>query len=136
MFQTLLAGLDSKDWVVVCESLNNVRRLSIFHKEALLDMLWVSKLLLDLINRALVFKQIYPSFFFSIMDPFLWSNATNRGDVIPLIVKSLKNPRSAVCKTAIMTSADFFSAYNDQLIDSLDPLVLSFNNSFYLIFLS
>lgn len=61
---------------------------------------------------------------------------TNRGDVIPLIVKSLKNPRSAVCKTAIMTSADFFSAYNDQLIDSLDPLVLSFNNSFYLIFLS
>jgi hypothetical protein len=47
----------------------------------------------------------------------------NRGDVISLVVKSLKNPRSAVCKTAIMTSADIFSAYNDHIIDSLDPLV-------------
>ncbi|KAJ9152471.1 hypothetical protein P3X46_026032 [Hevea brasiliensis] len=83
--RTLLAGLDSKDWILVCESLNNVRRLFIFHKEALLDML---------------------------------------EDVIPLIVKSLKNPRSAVCKTAIMTSADLFNAYNDHLIDSLDPLLV------------
>ena len=48
-----------------------------------------------------------------------------RGDLIPLVAKSLKNPRSAVCKTAIMTSADIFSAYNDDLIDFLDPLVLS-----------
>lgn len=38
-FQTLLGGLDSKDWVLVCEALNNVRRLSIFHKDALLDLL-------------------------------------------------------------------------------------------------
>ncbi|KAF5457234.1 hypothetical protein F2P56_021349 [Juglans regia] len=82
--KTLLASLDSKDWVLVCEALNNVRRLSIFHKETILDML---------------------------------------GDVILLVVKSLKNPRSAVCKTAIMTSADIFSAYNDTLIDSLDPLL-------------
>lgn len=43
--------------------------------------------------------------------------------MISLVVKSLKNPRSAVCKTAIMTSADIFSAYNDHIIDSLDPLV-------------
>lgn len=47
----------------------------------------------------------------------------NRGDVISLVVKSLKNPRSAVCKTAIMTSADIFNAYNDLIIESLDPLV-------------
>ena len=47
----------------------------------------------------------------------------NRGDVILLVVKSLKNPRSAVCKTAIMTSADIFNAYNDHIIDSLDPMV-------------
>lgn len=47
----------------------------------------------------------------------------NRENVIPLIVKSLKNPRSALCKTAIMTSADVFSAYSDHIIDSLDPLV-------------
>ncbi|KAK7300709.1 hypothetical protein RJT34_11557 [Clitoria ternatea] len=83
--KTLLAGLDSKDWVLVCDSLNNVRRLSIFHKEAMLDML---------------------------------------GDVITFIAKSLKSPRSAVCKTAIMTSADIFSAYNDLIIDSLDPLLV------------
>ncbi|XP_041005754.1 uncharacterized protein LOC121250643 [Juglans microcarpa x Juglans regia] len=82
--ETLLAALDSKNWVMVCEALNNVRRLSIFHKEAMLDML---------------------------------------RDVILLVVKSLKNPRSAVCKTAIMTSADLFSAYNENLIDSLDPLL-------------
>jgi hypothetical protein len=47
----------------------------------------------------------------------------NRGDVITHIAKALKSPRSAVIKTAIMTSADIFSAYNDLIIDSLDPLV-------------
>ncbi|XP_015879274.2 uncharacterized protein LOC107415457 isoform X1 [Ziziphus jujuba] len=83
--KTLLAGLDSKDWVLVCDALNNVRRLSIFHKEEMLSIL---------------------------------------GDVISLVVKSLKNPRSAVCKTAIMTSADIFNAYNDLIIESLDPLLV------------
>ncbi|KAK4603713.1 hypothetical protein RGQ29_012290 [Quercus rubra] len=83
--KTLLAGLESKDWVLVCEALNNVRRISIFHKDAMLNIL---------------------------------------GDVILLVVKSLKNPRSAVCKTAIMTSADIFNAYNDHIIDSLDPMLL------------
>ncbi|CAK9160166.1 unnamed protein product [Ilex paraguariensis] len=83
--KTLLAGLDSKDWILVCEALNDVRRLSIFQKEAMVNML----------ER-----------------------------VIPLIVKSLKNPRSAVCKTAIMTSADIFSAYGDHIVDSLDPVLV------------
>ncbi|KAL3813783.1 hypothetical protein ACJIZ3_015051 [Penstemon smallii] len=83
--QTLLSGLGSKDWISVCDALNNVRRLSIFHKEAIVDML---------------------------------------SDVISLIVKSLKNPRSAVCKTAIMTSADIFKAYNDEIFDSLDSLLV------------
>ncbi|KAL0343982.1 UNVERIFIED_CONTAM: hypothetical protein Sangu_1285600 [Sesamum angustifolium] len=83
--ETLLSGLGSKNWVSVCDSLNNVRRLSIYHKEAIIDML---------------------------------------SDVISLIVKSLKNPRSALCKTAIMTSADIFRAYNDDIIDSLDPLLV------------
>ncbi|VVA96070.1 unnamed protein product [Arabis nemorensis] len=44
-------------------------------------------------------------------------------EVIPLVVKSLKNPRSAVSKTACMTSADIFSSYNDHIIDQLDPLL-------------
>lgn len=81
---TLLAGLDSKDWVSVCESLNNVRRLSIFHKDAMFDKL---------------------------------------GNIITLVVKSLKNPRSAVCKTAIMTSEDIFNAYGDHIMDLFDPLL-------------
>ncbi|KAK6128329.1 hypothetical protein DH2020_037927 [Rehmannia glutinosa] len=81
----LLSGLGSKDWVSVCDALNNLRRLAIFHKEAIVSML---------------------------------------SDIISLVVKSLKNPRSAVCKTAIMTSADIFKAYNDDIIDSLDPLLV------------
>ncbi|ESQ49958.1 hypothetical protein EUTSA_v10021113mg [Eutrema salsugineum] len=84
VLKSLLTGLDSKDWVSVCDALNSVRRLSIFHKEETLHM--VEK-------------------------------------VIPLVVKSLKNPRSAVSKTACMTSADIFSSYNDQIIDQLDPLL-------------
>ncbi|XP_073296113.1 uncharacterized protein [Primulina huaijiensis] len=83
--KTLLVGLGSKDWVSVCDALNNVRRLSIFHKEDIAGIL---------------------------------------NDVISFIVKSLRNPRSAVCKTAIMTSADIFKAYNDNMIDSLDPLLV------------
>ena len=43
--------------------------------------------------------------------------------MVPVIVKSLKCPRSAVCKTAIMTSADLFKVYGDLIVDSLDPLV-------------
>ncbi|KAI0488928.1 hypothetical protein KFK09_028767 [Dendrobium nobile] len=82
---TLLARLDSKDWVSVCEALNNVRQLSVYHKEKLIDFL---------------------------------------GDLIPKIVKSLKNPRSAVCKTAIMTCGDIFKVYNDLIIDFLDPLLV------------
>lgn len=81
----LLADLESKDWVLLCEALNNVRRFSIYHKEALQDIL---------------------------------------ENVISLLVKSLKNPRSAVCKTAIMTCADIFKAFGDHIIDSLDPLLV------------
>ncbi|KAL3526432.1 hypothetical protein ACH5RR_011088 [Cinchona calisaya] len=83
--KTLLEGLDSKDWVLVCEALNNVRRLSIFHKEVMFEIL---------------------------------------GNVVSLIVKSLKNPRSAVCKTAIMTSSDTFKAYGDDIIELLDPMLV------------
>lgn len=79
---TLMGRLDSKDWVSVCEALNNVRQLSVYHKNKLIDLL---------------------------------------GDLIPKIVKSLKNPRSAVCKTAIMTCGDIFKVYNDSMIDLLDP---------------
>ncbi|XP_051115520.1 uncharacterized protein LOC127240734 isoform X2 [Andrographis paniculata] len=83
--KTLLSELSSRDWVSVCDALNNLRRLCMFHKEAIVTIL---------------------------------------SDVISLVVKSLKNPRSAVCKTAIMTSADIFKVYNNDIIDSLDPLLV------------
>ncbi|VYS66847.1 unnamed protein product [Arabidopsis thaliana] len=84
VLKSVLAGLESKDWISLCDALNNVRRLSIFHKEEMMHML---------------------------------------EKVIPLVVKSLKNPRSAVCKTACMTSADIFSAYNNHITDLLEPLL-------------
>lgn len=83
--KTLMAGLDSKDWVLVCETLNDVRRLCIFHKEVMLEML---------------------------------------EKIISLVVKSLKNPRSAVCKTAIMTAADIFKAYGESIVDTMDAMLL------------
>lgn len=83
-FSTLLSRLDSKDWILVCEALNNVRQFSLYHKEKLLEIV---------------------------------------EHVIPLIVKSLKNPRSAVCKTAIMTCADIFKIYRDSVIDLLDMML-------------
>ncbi|CAK9201951.1 unnamed protein product [Sphagnum jensenii] len=46
------------------------------------------------------------------------------GAVVALVIKSVKNPRSALCKTALMTSTDMFKAYQDQLLDLLDPLLL------------
>lgn len=60
---------------------------------------------------------------YNIIIVFFLITLESRGSVIPLIVKSLKNPRSAVCKTAIMTSADIFKVYGDVIIDSVDPLV-------------
>lgn len=83
--KVLVDGLESKDWVFLCETLNNLRRLSIYHKESLQDIL---------------------------------------DNLITLVVKALKNPRSAVCKTAIMTSADIFKAFGDRVIDSLDPMLV------------
>ncbi|RCV32024.1 hypothetical protein SETIT_6G225000v2 [Setaria italica] len=82
---TLVKRLDSKDWVMTCEALNNVRQLAIYHKERLQELL----------------------------EP-----------LVPLIVKSVKNPRSAVCKTALMTCADIFKAYGDLIVDSIDPLLV------------
>ncbi|PWA71790.1 armadillo-type fold, CLASP N-terminal domain protein [Artemisia annua] len=81
----LIPGLESKDWVLLCETLNNVRRFSIYHKEALQDLL---------------------------------------EKVTSLLVKSLKNPRSAVCKTSIMTCADIFKAFGDHVVELLDPLLV------------
>ena len=35
-----------------------------------------------------------------------------------VVVKAMKNPRSALCKTSIMASSDIFKVFGDQLLDS------------------
>lgn len=37
-----------------------------------------------------------------------------------VVVKSMKNPRSALCKTSIMAASDIFNAYGEKLLDSSD----------------
>lgn len=41
-----------------------------------------------------------------------------REKVMVVLVKSMKNPRSALIKTSIMASADIFNAFGDSLLDS------------------
>ncbi|KAG2721468.1 hypothetical protein I3760_02G083300 [Carya illinoinensis] len=77
--QSLIEGLDSKDWTKVCESLNNARRFALYH----------STLLLPLLEKVVV-----------------------------VMVKAMKNPRSALIKTSIMASSDIFNAFGDKLLDS------------------
>ncbi|CAI0467445.1 unnamed protein product [Linum tenue] len=77
--QRMVEGLDSKDWIMLCASLNKARQFAIFH----------SVLLLPNLEKAM-----------------------------SVVVKSMKNPRSALIKTSIMASSDIFSAYGDKLLDS------------------
>eukprot|EP00249_Psilotum_nudum_P036879 c8941_g1_i1 orf=623-1678(-) len=44
--------------------------------------------------------------------------------IVSLVNKAMKNPRSALCKTAIMASTDLFRAYQDGMLAILDPLLL------------
>lgn len=76
--QGLVGGLDSKDWLKVCESLNDARQLALFHSDILLP---------DLEKVMLV------------------------------LVKAIKNPRSALCKTSIMASSDIFKAFGEKLLE-------------------
>lgn len=52
----------------------------------------------------------------------------NLDKLMAVVVKAMKNPRSALCKTSIMAASDIFSAFGDKLLDStsdaLDNLVL------------
>ncbi|XP_057467551.1 uncharacterized protein LOC130756927 [Actinidia eriantha] len=89
--QSLVEGLESKDWLKVCNSLNNTRRLALYH----------SSLLLPILEKLML-----------------------------VLVKAMKNPRSALCKTSIMASSDIFNAFGDKLLlesttsDAFDHLLL------------
>ncbi|KAL9314839.1 hypothetical protein ACSQ67_020291 [Phaseolus vulgaris] len=76
--QSLIEDLDSKNWIKVCESLNDARRFALFHSSLLLPIL---------------------------------------GNIVLVVAKTMRNPRSALCKTAIMAAADIFNASGDKLLD-------------------
>ena len=53
-----------------------------------------------------------------------------REKVMLVLVKAMKNPRSALCKTSIMASSDIFNAFGDKLLElptseAFDQLVSS-----------
>ncbi|XP_057778245.1 uncharacterized protein LOC130996981 [Salvia miltiorrhiza] len=75
----LIGGLESKDWLKVCESLNDVRRFALYHS--------------------------------ALLQPILEK-------VVLVMVKAIKNPRSALCKTSIMAAADIFNAFGETLLES------------------
>ncbi|KAG9443781.1 hypothetical protein H6P81_015121 [Aristolochia fimbriata] len=77
--EALLNRLDSKDWMAVCEALNDVRRLSLHH----------ASLLVPILDK-----------------------------VVLVLVKSMKSPRSALCKTSLMASADIFQCFGHFLLSS------------------
>ncbi|XP_016485487.1 uncharacterized protein LOC107805902 [Nicotiana tabacum] len=85
--QGLVEGLESKDWLEICHSLNDTRRFVLFH----------SALLLPILDKVML-----------------------------VIVKAMKNPRSALCKTSVMASADIFKAFGDKLFES--PISDAFEN--------
>ncbi|XP_012573422.2 uncharacterized protein [Cicer arietinum] len=76
--QSLIEDLDSKNWIKVCESLNDVRRFALYH----------SSLLLPILDK-----------------------------IVLVVAKTMKNPRSALCKTSIMAASDIFNAFGDKLFD-------------------
>ncbi|KAM0831472.1 hypothetical protein ACQ4PT_065512 [Festuca glaucescens] len=85
----LVAEIDSKDWVKVCEALNDARRLAIHHPALLTPIL--EKMVLAM-------------------------------------VKTMKNPRSAVLKTSVMACTDVFNAFGNLIssasADAFDKLLL------------
>ncbi|XP_052208435.1 uncharacterized protein LOC127812144 [Diospyros lotus] len=89
--QSLAEGLESRDWLRVCDSLNNARRLVLYH----------SSLLFPILEKVML-----------------------------VLVKGMKNPRSALCKTSIMTASDIFNTFADKLLlesttsDAFDHLLL------------
>ncbi|WOL16011.1 protein FAM179A-like [Canna indica] len=77
----LLDELGSKDWMKVCEALNDLRRMALHHTSLLVPIL---------------------------------------EEVVAVIVKAMKSPRSALCKTSIMASADIFQSLGQHLLSTTE----------------
>lgn len=71
---------------------------------------------------------------------FAYTYDVNREKVMLVLVKAMKNPRSALCKTSIMASSDIVKAFGDNLLDSFpsdafEPLVRTHFFIFYLFYM-
>lgn len=111
--------LESKDWVKVCEALNDVRRLVIHHSSLLQSaFLWA----VSVLGSKFVIKIVVNlnRFFFCV---------GSRDRVLLVLTKSMKSPRSALCKSSIMASSDVFHHFGQLLLsspssDAFDQLVI------------
>ncbi|KAK6913774.1 hypothetical protein RJ641_021095 [Dillenia turbinata] len=63
----------------------------------------------ELLNNARRFALYHPS----ILHP-------NLEKVVMILVKAIKNPRSALCKTSLMAASDIFKAFGDNLLEFTD----------------
>ncbi|WOL10332.1 protein FAM179A-like [Canna indica] len=77
----LMDELNSKDWMKVCGTLNDLRRMTLHHPSLLVQIL---------------------------------------GNVTTVIVKAMKSPRSALCKTSIMASTDIFHSFGHLLLSTIE----------------
>ena len=94
--------LSSSHWNTVCDGLNVLRRLSIFHKKFLLI--------------GMKHDTVRHDAELSIADKNRSSGDSVLAIVMPLVIKSLRSPRSSLCKTAIMCLNDLFSTLTDNML--------------------
>ncbi|CAO2831969.1 unnamed protein product [Amaranthus hypochondriacus] len=67
------------------------------------------------LNHTRRFALYHPTLLIPLLEP-----------VMVVLVKAMKNPRSALCKTSIMAAADVFVAYSDKMLE--DTLTAAFES--------
>ncbi|KAG6487757.1 hypothetical protein ZIOFF_056358 [Zingiber officinale] len=105
----LLDELSSKDWIRGCEALNDLRRMALHHSSLLLPIFWKCGKACKIDHSA---KENWVMIIASLL--------MIRGNATTIIVKAMKSPRSALCKTSIMASADIFQSFGALLLSSTE----------------
>nr|GEW48323.1 alkane hydroxylase MAH1-like [Tanacetum cinerariifolium] len=111
--QSLMEGLESKDWLMVCESLNDVRRFALFHSALLLPIL--EKVMMVLVKSMKNPRMVVHSCSKATMDPL---------DKHHIVSKNFKNyPKGEnfhtiidVMGKGILTSAGEIWAMNHKVV--------------------
>ncbi|CAH1433051.1 unnamed protein product [Lactuca virosa] len=173
-FQGLIEGLESKDWLKICDSLNDVRRMvedwphvsliPRFDTDSAMKNPRSALCKTSIMAASDIFKSYDPNVndesiahldhvapavdyvdyvssedLKPLSDPdvkfqlhmCLSSMKTDEYEymtrvvniegekVLLVLVKAMKNPRSALCKTSIMAASDIFKSYGDKLLESI-----------------